>query len=912
MRYRDDGLIYIRQNAESAGSGTNIQAGRDQFVFDSGTVHVHFNGLQSPSAPPVSLRPPVNLRPPQLHGRESAFRDLGGGDLAALMGCITVLSGLGGIGKSALALTIANYARSAGATVLWVHASGGSEVSEAFRQIATKLCPQGSEGGETLLDRLNTADLAWEALHASEKPWLLVFDNADDPARLHQDLGPNWLEPSASGAVLVTTRQAHLDVWPPGTRLKRLGPLDHEAGADMLLALSGSSAPDPAERGAARELAERLGGVPLALRAAGLCVAQPFSPIQDLKAFGQALDRDFPNVVDRAATTSPHSSTIEDARSLVMQTWEVSLDALEQQGLPQVRPIMRTLSCWASRPVPVALLSPKVLARTHRLEAGRWDSVAVERALNALSAVGLIDVADENSDGPSAEADAFYHRRSDMSWRRCVIVHPLVAEVNAAHLERSPHRARTWAAAVRCLGALRDTEDQEATAQWPFAVPHMMAVAGRLPPSLEELFETVVNTHMYLSRYLRMVGRYDIAHKCAMALRARLATFTPNDRIRYLVELNAAEWAWNMSRLDEADTMSAAACRLAVSSLGPDSIEFYVARALAVAIHSELGSLESGAKMARELCADMDDKPHLPYLGMQAHHHFATILRQSGRLDEAENHSRRAVESSDCLEPGPFTQAIIRHELGVILWHRGHLDRALTVLSEVLRQQRSFLPAWHPSVLVTRYDIASIHSLQGNSIRAFTDFMDIWLAEQDLLGKDHYKTLQTRHQVGQILVEIGEIDQAEPLLSEVEAEYETQGLQGRLTDLLSTRHERVHIAAQRGQHVEAHQGWRRILNEEQRNLGARHPSTLRTHYNWAFCWAVLGSPSVARAEMRKVLVARRDVLGINHYETKQAADMLTALARQQSKKWRFGGNRRRNVPVNRAARRNANSQASDI
>ncbi|WP_328582650.1 tetratricopeptide repeat protein [Streptomyces sp. NBC_00370] len=912
MRYPNGDLIYIRQNAESTGGGSNIQAGRDQFVFDSGTVHVHFSGLQSPSVPPASLRPPVNLRPPQLHGRDTLFRDLGGGDLAELMGHITVLSGLGGIGKSALALTIAYNAQRAGAQVLWVHASGGPEVSEAFRQIATKLRRRGAEGDEAPLDGLNTADLAWEALHASKRPWLLVFDNADDPVRLEQDLGPNWLEPSASGAVLVTTRQAHRHVWPPGARLMRLGPLDPEAGADMLLALSGSTAPDPAERGAARQLSERLGGVPLALRAAGLCVAQPLSPIRDLTAFRQALDRDFPNVVDRAATTSPHSSTIEDARSLVMQTWEVSLDALEQQGIPQVRPIMRILSCWASRPVPVALLSPKVLGRTHGSDSGGWDSLLVERALNALSTVGLIDIADENSEGLSVEANAVYRWMGDVRQRQCVVVHPLVAEVNAVHLELSPHRARTWAAAVRCLGALRDTDDQDSAAQWPLAVAHMMAVAGRLPPLFGELFEAVVDTHMYLSRYLRMVGRYDIAYRSAMALRARLAAFTPNDRIRYLVELNAAEWAWNMSRLDEADTMAGAACRLADCFIGADSVEFHAARALAVAIHSERGSLESGEKMARELCAEMDSKPHLPYFGMQAHHHLATILRQSGHLDEAEKHSRRAIESSDRLEPAPFSRAIIRHELGVILWHRGHLDQALTVLSEVLRQQRSFLPTWHPSVLVTRYDIASIQSLRGNSIRAFTDFMDIWLAEQDLLGKDHHKTLQTRHQVGQILVEIGEVDLAEPILSEVEEEYGTQGLQGLLTDLLSTRHERVHIAAQRGRHVEAHQGWRQILEEEQRNLGARHPSTLRTHYNWALCWAVLGSLSVARAEMRKVLVARRDALGRDHYETTQAADTLTALARNPSLNWRFGGNRRRNVPVNRSARRNTKGPAGDI
>ncbi|WP_327675160.1 tetratricopeptide repeat protein [Kitasatospora sp. NBC_00458] len=87
-------------------------------------------------------------------------------------------------------------------------------------------------------------------------------------------------------------------------------------------------------------------------------------------------------------------------------------------------------------------------------------------------------------------------------------------------------------------------------------------------------------------------------------------------------------------------------------------------------------------------------------------------------------------------------------------------------------------------------------------------------------------------------------------------------------------------------------------------MGADHPSTLRTHYNWAICWATLGFPGVARIEMEKVVAARRRVLGADHHETAQAVRMLADLTRLPPAGWRFGGRgRRRNVPTNRRERR---------
>ncbi|MGV9424455.1 tetratricopeptide repeat protein [Streptomyces sp. NPDC003656] len=873
-------------------------------VNESTVVNVYTGSQPLAHSAPVPVKPPLNLRPRRLHGRDTQLQELGAGDLQPLLGDITILHGMGGIGKTAMVLTIAGAMRRNGVRVFWVQASQADDVRAALRQIALQLSGSEARAREVVSGNFNAADLAWEALHTSTEPWLLIFDSADNPAEIERELGPGWLETSPTGAVLVTTRQGSSELWPAEARLKKIDALDPSAGAEMLLDLAGKPKPHPSDRDAARALSMRLGGIPLALRLAGLCVSQPLSPLRDFEAFHEALDSDFGGVVDRAVDASLRPRTDDDARNLVMQTWEVSLDTLEQQGVPHVRSIMRVLSCWAAQPVPVELLSPKVLLRTHARDDGPWNGLVVERALRALNAVGLIDVVDENPVARPVENNAFYHWTGDFREHTCIAVHPLVAEVNAAHLERSPDRAHSWAAAVRCLGALRGMWGTDATAgYWQLAVPHIASVMARLPEEYGNLFEVIVNTQMYLGTYLRLSGQYDTGYKSAMALHERLDTFRPSNKIRFRVKLEYAEWAWHMSRLEDADALITDARCLAESAVESDSFLALMARELAIAIHAERGFLASGEQMARELCKELESKPKFLQLSMQAYHHLATILRESGRLDEAEGYSRQAVQLMEQMYIPPFTRAVVRHELGVILWHRGRLDQARQILHEVLQLQKQFLPPWHPSILVTRYDIASIHGIQGNQMRALIDFMDIHLIERDLLGQDHRNTLQTRHQIGQILVELKELDQAEYMLCEVEKAYRTEGLQNRSADLLSAEHEIVHIKAQRGRNAEAHREWRQILEKEQQNLSPDHPSTLRTHYNWAISWATIGFPGVARTEMKKVLAARRRVLGGDHYETRQAARMLVDLTRLPPEGWRFGGYGRRNVPTNREARR---------
>ena len=109
------------------------------------------------------------------------------------------------------------------------------------------------------------------------EPWLLVIDNADDPQILGGPdpgtgvaEGRGWLRPilPSSGSVLVTSRDGNAVSWGPWCVRHRLTVLPAEEAADVLADYAGHL-PRLGSDTDASALAERLGGLPLALRIAG-------------------------------------------------------------------------------------------------------------------------------------------------------------------------------------------------------------------------------------------------------------------------------------------------------------------------------------------------------------------------------------------------------------------------------------------------------------------------------------------------------------------------------------------------------------------------------------------------------------------------------------------------------------------
>ena len=157
------------------------------------------------------------------------------------------MCGLGGAGKTSVAVEYA-YRHLAEVGVAWQFAAEDATVLAAgFGELAAQL------GARGLADVRDPVASVHAVLAGFPAPWLLIFDNAADLASVAA-----FLPPAGPGRVLITSQNPN---WPG--QVLDVPMLDPDVAADFLVNRTG----DP-DRAAARDLADELGGLPLALEQA--------------------------------------------------------------------------------------------------------------------------------------------------------------------------------------------------------------------------------------------------------------------------------------------------------------------------------------------------------------------------------------------------------------------------------------------------------------------------------------------------------------------------------------------------------------------------------------------------------------------------------------------------------------------
>jgi AAA ATPase domain len=100
---------------------------------------------------------------------------------------ILVLHGLGGIGKTQLATKYATDHCDEYLAVIWLNGNGADSLNQSFAEAARRLRDEHptSTALKTIVELVNTAEMALAMVRwlgrGSNKEWLLVFDNVDNP-----------------------------------------------------------------------------------------------------------------------------------------------------------------------------------------------------------------------------------------------------------------------------------------------------------------------------------------------------------------------------------------------------------------------------------------------------------------------------------------------------------------------------------------------------------------------------------------------------------------------------------------------------------------------------------------------------------------------------------------------------------
>ncbi len=197
---------------EATHQTTNQGPVQGQVAANYGTIT---NNYVSPGTPALTSPSPSRLwnipylRNPYFTGRESILKTLHEQLTTHQTTALTqrqAISGLGGIGKTQIALEYAYRHRATGdySAILWVNADTRESIIASFQELASLFAL--SEMRETDLNKVARAVKRWFVEHEG---WLLIFDNADD-----LQLAGDFLPASDSGV-----SAAHHT--PPGPRSTR-------------------------------------------------------------------------------------------------------------------------------------------------------------------------------------------------------------------------------------------------------------------------------------------------------------------------------------------------------------------------------------------------------------------------------------------------------------------------------------------------------------------------------------------------------------------------------------------------------------------------------------------------------------------------------------------------------------------
>jgi Tetratricopeptide repeat/NB-ARC domain len=693
---------------ESAGGGPRVrqqaEAGRDAYTAARDVV-VHYHAPdtgpgRAAEAPRRRIWGHVPARNPGFTGREQLLAAVRDRLLAGDRAVVQALHGMGGVGKTQLAAEYAHRFAGDYDVVWWIAAEQAALIGEQFAGLADELgcAPPGAGPAavrQAVLGELRARDR-----------WLLVFDNAEDPA----DVMP-WL-PGGAGHVLITSRARQ---WSEIAVPVEIGML---ARGESVAILQDRIPELPAQ--AANEVADAVGDLPLGVVQAAAYMADTGIPA------GEYTDLLAARAADILAQGRPPSYP----RSLAAAV-QLAFDRLDNED-PSAVALAGTCSFLAAAPIPADWFTSAATHLPGPLAAAAADPLAWRQVLARLgrSALARID-------------------------RNELAMHRLTQAVVRSHLDH-PQAAAMTAAAEAILAAARPENGVHDPRGWPVwarLLPHLLVIhpAAR-PPGLRRMAGEAA---FYLIRRGDPRAGRDYAARLYQQQRDRRG---PDDRDT-LQAAAALAYAlretghYRQARDLQQDIL--ARRRRVLGGDDPDTL----GSAISLAIILRLLGDPHAAR-------DLDEDTLIRYrrtLGddhrqtLRAAANLANDLHAAGEVQAARDLQqdtlirRRRVLGDDHIDT--LTSA---ENLAVALRALGDPQAARELDEDTLARRRRILGDDHPHTLTSASNLASVLRALGDPQAARELDEDTLARRRRILGEDHPDALATASNLAEAMHPPGE------------------------------------------------------------------------------------------------------------------------------------------------------------
>ncbi|WP_159424787.1 FxSxx-COOH system tetratricopeptide repeat protein [Streptomyces sp. TLI_053] len=691
----------------------------------------------------------VEPRNPEFTGRDAVLSDLRRRLGSGTAGGVQALRGVGGVGKTQIAIEFACRFASHYDVVWWIAAEDPALIGEQVAALAVELA-LAEPGTDTA-----TAVAVLKAHLRGRNRWLLVFDNADDRAGVAK-----WL-PGGPGHVLITSRAGG---WEGIATTVPVDVMERDESVALLRTRRPELSPEDADL-----LASALADLPLALAQAGGFLAETATRVGDYLA-----------LLDTHATAVLTEGSTGDYRKPLAGAIDLSatrLARLDPLGLA----VVRLCAFLAPESVPVHWLlafgrstagrtpqAPGPLAPGGPLAAlalADTDPVALHRGVGSAVRLGL---ATSTHDG--------------------VRLHRLVQAVIRDQLGEEAADVRRHARSVLVQAAPGDPEDPATWATWARVVPHLLAVdpGGADSPELRGL---ACDAAWYLTER----GDSEAAARLAVDLRTSwTASSGPDDRHVLWASRCLARAHREQGRYEAAHLLYQASMPRSRRALGEDDPQtLRLAHGQAINLRLR-GRYEESRRLQEDTLARYrrllgHDHPHT----LHSANHLAADLSALGRYEEArELHQETLARYRRVLgDDHPDTLRSANH-LAADLSALGRYEEARELHQETLARCRRAFGEDSPHTLRAADSYGTTLRRLGRLEEAHRLQRETLARYRRVLGDDHPQTLRTAHNFSETLLARGEAEEAHRLQADaLEAARRVLG-----TDHPETLHAARHLA----------------------------------------------------------------------------------------------------------------------
>ncbi|MFF4346307.1 tetratricopeptide repeat protein [Streptomyces sp. NPDC001530] len=793
-------------------------------------------------------------------GRESELTELRSllaseGEAAVTqMSGTRAIHGLGGIGKSTLALHYAHTHRRTYTLVWWINAASTEQIIASLASLATRLCPQWAT--TTGVHERAAWAILWLQWHPG---WLLVFDNVERPDDLRHYLGT-----LPDGHHLATSRTA--TGWHAIAPTMSLGLLAPEAAVALLctLALGESHTPTPTQRQDAAALAADLGHLPLALEQAGAYI---FETGTSLAGYREMLS----DVMDTAA------GGIDPERTIA-RVWHHTLIAIKQRN-PQAITLLNAMAWLAPDDIPRSLLAPLCP-----------DPRALGEALGALHAYNMI---------------------SHSTDRQALSVHRLVQTVlrNAGSQDGPPHGRREAEHVVGHLLYADGADEAAPLEQWRQLIEHVIALASSTPagyateqppdfyqPVIAHLHEQCQDARAIplheatLARCEEVLGdtdpytlasrgnlacAYHVAGQLRRAISLHEKTLTQREQVlgethpSTLANRNGLAYAYSaVGDWGRAISLFEVTLSQRKEALGAEHSSTLTSQNNLAYAYESVGDLGRAIPLFEDSVAK-----HEKILGY-AHPQTLYSLNNLAHAYESKGDLKRAISLYEITLANrerilgathPHTLQT-RNNLAHAYQGSGSFAQAIPLFETTLAQRAQVLGDIHPDTLISKNNLAFAYKEAGDydrSIPLLESTITQWV---QVLGETHPDTLNGRNNLATAYESVGDMERAIPLYEATLAQ-RAEVLGDTHPDTLISRNNLASAYFEGGDLTRAIPLFETVVAQSEQVLGNMHPYTLLSRSNLASAYESAGDLERAVPLFETALVQREQVLGETHPHT---------------------------------------------